>query len=108
MPGLWLDPVRFWAGDLAGVMAVLRQGLASPEHATFVSKRCNDRLKLSHRGPRKGSVLFSCVLCGGDDPISTLDKGLAKAFAMSDFGQRFALLLAFATRLRRIAKGQNR
>ena len=35
-PGLWLDPARFWAGDLAGVLAVLRQGLASAEHATFV------------------------------------------------------------------------
>lgn len=35
-PGLWLDPARFWAGDLAGMLAVLRQGLASPEHADFV------------------------------------------------------------------------
>lgn len=37
LPGLWLDPARFWAGDLAGVLAVLRQGLASPEHVEFVS-----------------------------------------------------------------------
>jgi len=36
LPGLWLDPARFWAGDLAGVLAVLRQGLDSPEHADFV------------------------------------------------------------------------
>lgn len=36
LPGLLLDPARFWAGDLAGVLAVLRQGLDSPEHADFV------------------------------------------------------------------------
>jgi Uma2 family endonuclease len=36
LPGLWLDPARFWQGDLAGVLAVLQQGLASPEHLAFV------------------------------------------------------------------------
>jgi Uma2 family endonuclease len=35
-PGLWLDPARFWAGDLAGVLGVLHQGLASLEHTAFV------------------------------------------------------------------------
>ena len=35
-PGLWLDPVRFWQGDVAGVLTILQQGLATPEHAQFV------------------------------------------------------------------------
>lgn len=36
-PGLWLHPEHFWAGDLAGLMAVLHQGLASQEHGDFVA-----------------------------------------------------------------------
>jgi Uma2 family endonuclease len=32
-PGLWLDPVRFWQGDVAGLLAVLQQGLATRETA---------------------------------------------------------------------------
>ena len=35
-PGLWLDPAVLVRGDLAQVIAVLQQGLASPEHAEFV------------------------------------------------------------------------
>ena len=35
-PGLWLDPQALLAGDLRRMLAVLRQGLASPEHAAFV------------------------------------------------------------------------
>lgn len=38
-PGLWLHPEHFWAGDLAGLMAVLAQGLASPEHAAFAAEQ---------------------------------------------------------------------
>jgi Uma2 family endonuclease len=37
-PGLWLDAVALLRGDLAAVLQVLQQGLASPEHATFVGK----------------------------------------------------------------------
>jgi Uma2 family endonuclease len=37
-PGLWFSPSHFWAGDLAGLLAVLQQGLASPEHAEFVEE----------------------------------------------------------------------
>ena len=37
-PGLHLQPTRFWAGDLAGVLDVLRSGLATPEHAAFVER----------------------------------------------------------------------
>jgi Uma2 family endonuclease len=35
-PGLWLDPARFWAGDLAGLLDVLQAGLSTPEHAVFI------------------------------------------------------------------------
>jgi Uma2 family endonuclease len=37
-PGLWLRPAAFWSGDLAGILASLQEGLASPEHAAFVAR----------------------------------------------------------------------
>jgi Uma2 family endonuclease len=37
-PGLWLEPARFWAGDLAGLLALVQQGVNSPEHADFVQR----------------------------------------------------------------------
>ncbi len=37
-PGLWLQPSALWAGDLAAMLAVLREGLASPEHAAFQAR----------------------------------------------------------------------
>lgn len=37
-PGLWLQPAAIWANDLATLLAVLQQGLASPEHGVFVEK----------------------------------------------------------------------
>jgi Uma2 family endonuclease len=37
-PGLWLDAPALLAGDLARVLAVLNQGIASPEHAAFVQQ----------------------------------------------------------------------
>ncbi len=37
-PGLWLDPTAFLEQDIKRVMAVLRQGLASPEHKAFAEK----------------------------------------------------------------------
>lgn len=37
-PGLWLKPERFWQGDVAGVLAVLQQGLAAEELASFVKQ----------------------------------------------------------------------
>ena len=36
-PGLWLDSAALLAGDLARVHAVLRDGLANPAHAAFVT-----------------------------------------------------------------------
>jgi hypothetical protein len=35
-PGLWLDPAALLRGDLATVLKVVQQGVASPEHAAFV------------------------------------------------------------------------
>jgi len=37
-PGLWLDPARFWQGDVTGLLAVVQQGLASLDHAAFVEQ----------------------------------------------------------------------
>jgi Uma2 family endonuclease len=37
-PGLWLDVPALLAGDMARVLAVVQQGIASPEHAAFVAK----------------------------------------------------------------------
>jgi len=37
-PGLWLDASALAGGDLAQVLAVLQQGIASPEHAVFVRR----------------------------------------------------------------------
>ncbi len=37
-PGLWLQPAAFWSGDLAALLALLQQGLASPEHTEFVAR----------------------------------------------------------------------
>ncbi len=35
-PGLWLDPEALIRGDMVTVLAVLQQGIASPEHGEFV------------------------------------------------------------------------
>src|SRR5205814_2060530 len=37
-PGLWLDPEALVRGDIAAVLAVVRRGLGSPEHAAFVRR----------------------------------------------------------------------
>jgi Uma2 family endonuclease len=37
-PGLWLDPAALLHYDLARVLAVLQQGLATPDHAEFVKR----------------------------------------------------------------------
>jgi Uma2 family endonuclease len=37
-PGLWLDPAALLRGDLAALLALVQQGLASPEHAEFVAR----------------------------------------------------------------------
>jgi hypothetical protein len=37
-PGLWLQSVALWSGNLAGMLAVLQEGLASPEHAVFLDR----------------------------------------------------------------------
>jgi len=35
-PGLWLDVAQMLRGDLSAVLAALREGLATAEHAAFV------------------------------------------------------------------------
>ncbi len=42
-PGLWLDPAALMRGDLNSVLAVVQQGLNSPEHARFVARLERDR-----------------------------------------------------------------
>lgn len=37
-PGLWLQPATLWSGDLTAMLAVLQDGLASPDHAAFVEQ----------------------------------------------------------------------
>jgi Uma2 family endonuclease len=37
-PGLWLDAVALVRGELATVLAIVQQGLGSPEHAAFVAR----------------------------------------------------------------------
>jgi hypothetical protein len=37
-PGLWLDGPALLAGDVARVLAVLQQGLATADHAAFVER----------------------------------------------------------------------
>ena len=37
-PGLWLQPAAIWSADLAALLAVLQQGLASPEHTAFAAR----------------------------------------------------------------------
>jgi Uma2 family endonuclease len=44
-PGLWLKVDAFWANDMATVIAVLHEGLASPEHQTFVESLSHQRGK---------------------------------------------------------------
>jgi len=36
LPGLWLDPEALVAGDMARVLSVLADGVATPEHQAFV------------------------------------------------------------------------
>jgi Uma2 family endonuclease len=45
-PGLWLQPAALWTGDLAAILAVLQEGLASPEHTTFVERLNVQRSKV--------------------------------------------------------------
>jgi len=43
-PGLYFDSARFWSGDLAGLLALLQQGISSPEHADFVAQLAGKQL----------------------------------------------------------------
>jgi hypothetical protein len=37
-PGLRLQPAALWSGDLATMLAVLQEGLNSPEHTAFLER----------------------------------------------------------------------
>lgn len=45
-PGLWLDTAALLRGDVAGMLAMLQRGVASPEHAAFV-----EQLNAASSGP---------------------------------------------------------
>jgi Uma2 family endonuclease len=42
-PGLWFHPTRFWSGDMAGLLALLQEGINSPEHRAFVEQLASQR-----------------------------------------------------------------
>jgi Uma2 family endonuclease len=44
-PGLWLDPSALLAGDLRRLRQVVDQGVATPEHATFLARLSANRAK---------------------------------------------------------------
>jgi Uma2 family endonuclease len=37
-PGLWLQPAALWSGNLAALLAVLHEGIATPEHGALVER----------------------------------------------------------------------
>lgn len=41
-PGLWFNSPAFWAGDLAGLLRTLNEGLQTAEHAAFVQQLRGD------------------------------------------------------------------
>ena len=45
-PGLWLDPAALLNADASRLLAVLDQGLATPEHAAFVVQLASSRRNL--------------------------------------------------------------
>jgi len=42
-PGLWLVVNALLSGDIVTVLAVLQQGIGSPEHQTFVQQLSSER-----------------------------------------------------------------
>lgn len=50
-PGLWLDPSALLRKDMAGVLATLERGLATPEHAAFVARLAEAATRVA-KGPR--------------------------------------------------------
>ncbi|HEV3022540.1 MAG TPA: Uma2 family endonuclease [Pirellulales bacterium] len=42
-PGLWIEPAAFLRRDAKRLMAVLREGLSSPEHTSFVAQLANKK-----------------------------------------------------------------
>ncbi|MEB3885628.1 Uma2 family endonuclease [Lyngbya sp. CCY1209] len=44
-PGLWLDKDALLAGDLARVLAILQQGIATSEHQTFIEQLSRTKIQ---------------------------------------------------------------
>ena len=44
-PGLWLQSGAIWTGDLAQLLSVLQEGLASPQHAEFAKRLQAQRMQ---------------------------------------------------------------
>ncbi|MEZ4681564.1 MAG: hypothetical protein R2932_45865 [Caldilineaceae bacterium] len=41
LPGLWLHAPALWQSNLAGMLATVQQGIATPEHQAFVEALTN-------------------------------------------------------------------
>lgn len=54
-PGLWIDPAAVLAGDTPRLFEVLRQGLATPQHAAFVQKLVAKRVARAKKPSRRGA-----------------------------------------------------
>jgi Uma2 family endonuclease len=55
-PGLWLDPAALLAGDLAKVLAILEQGLQSPEHTAFVNRLAQAKTRPKNAGSSESNA----------------------------------------------------
>ena len=51
-PGLWLDAEAALRGDMARVLQVLNDGLASPEHAAFVDRLRDQAARIAEAAPQ--------------------------------------------------------
>ena len=43
-PGLWLDTAALMRGDVYAVLAIVQQGMDTPEHADFVARLAGARI----------------------------------------------------------------
>jgi len=51
-PGLWLDTAALLRGDMARVLQVVQEGIASPEHAAFVERLQANAARLAANAPK--------------------------------------------------------
>jgi hypothetical protein len=75
--GLWLDPAALIQGDLATVLAIVQQGLDSPEHAAFVTRlrpQAATTQALSKISARQTSGIFRSPSAIRQGVLATLSK----------------------------------